>query len=41
MLYNNTTCPELVMVMCDGDAVLIPRGFHPNVSDGRGQAIMR
>ena len=32
MVYNNTTYPELVTVVRDGDAVLMPSGFHPNVS---------
>jgi len=32
LVYNNTECPELVTVVRDGDAVLIPGGFHPNVS---------
>jgi len=32
LVYNNTECPELVTVVRDGDAVLMPAGFHPNVS---------
>lgn len=32
MVYNNTEYPELVTVVRDGDAVLMPSGFHPNVS---------
>ncbi len=32
MVYNNTAYPELVTVVRDGDAVLMPSGFHPNVS---------
>jgi 5-deoxy-glucuronate isomerase len=32
LVYNNTEYPELVTVVRDGDAVLMPRGFHPNVS---------
>jgi 5-deoxy-glucuronate isomerase len=32
MVYQNTEQPELVTVVRDGDAVLMPAGFHPNVS---------
>jgi 5-deoxy-glucuronate isomerase len=32
LVYNNTESPELVTVVRDGDAVLMPSGFHPNVS---------
>ncbi len=32
MVYNNTEYPELVTVVRDGDAVLMPSGYHPNVS---------
>lgn len=32
LVYNNTAYPELVTVVRDGDAVLMPSGFHPNVS---------
>jgi 5-deoxy-glucuronate isomerase len=32
LVYNNTDRPELVTVVRDGDAVLMPTGFHPNVS---------
>jgi len=32
LVYNNTDYPELVTVVRDGDAVLMPAGFHPNVS---------
>ena len=32
LVYNNTEYPELVTVVRDGDAVLIPSGYHPNVS---------
>jgi 5-deoxy-glucuronate isomerase len=32
MVYENTEQPELVTVVRDGDAVLMPAGFHPNVS---------
>jgi len=32
LVYNDTEYPELVTVVRDGDAVLMPRGFHPNVS---------
>jgi 5-deoxy-glucuronate isomerase len=32
LVYNNTEYPELVTVVRDGDAVLMPAGYHPNVS---------
>jgi 5-deoxy-glucuronate isomerase len=32
LVYNETQNPELVSVVREGDAVLIPSGFHPNVS---------
>jgi 5-deoxy-glucuronate isomerase len=32
LVYNNAESPELVTVVRDGDAVLIPNGYHPNVS---------
>ena len=32
LVYNDTECPELVTVVRDGDAVLMPSGYHPNVS---------
>ena len=32
MVYNNTDYPELITVVRDGDAVLMPSGCHPNVS---------
>ncbi len=32
LVYSDTQNPELVTVVRDGDAVLIPAGFHPNVS---------
>ena len=32
LVYNNTDYPELVTVVRDGDAVLMPGGYHPNVS---------
>lgn len=32
LVYNNTEYPELVTAVRDGDAVLIPNGYHPNVS---------
>jgi 5-deoxy-glucuronate isomerase len=31
-VYTNADDPELVAVVRDGDAVLMPRGFHPNVA---------
>jgi 5-deoxy-glucuronate isomerase len=32
LVYKNTDYPELVTVVRDGDAVLMPAGYHPNVS---------
>jgi 5-deoxy-glucuronate isomerase len=32
MVYNNTEYPELVVPVREGDAVLMPSGYHPNVS---------
>ena len=32
MVYNDTEYPELVTVVRDGDAVLMPSGYHPNVT---------
>ncbi len=32
LVYDNTEHPELVTVVREGDAVLIPSGYHPNVS---------
>jgi len=32
LVYTNAEVPELVTVVRDGDAVLLPSGFHPNVS---------
>jgi 5-deoxy-glucuronate isomerase len=32
MVYNNTEYPELLVPVREGDAVLIPAGYHPNVS---------
>lgn len=32
LVYNDTRYPELVTVVRDGDAVLMPTGYHPNVS---------
>jgi 5-deoxy-glucuronate isomerase len=32
LVYSDTQNPELVTVVRDGDAVLIPSGYHPNVS---------
>lgn len=31
-VYTNTNEPELATIVRDGDAVLMPRGFHPNVA---------
>jgi len=32
LVYNDTDYPELVTVVREGDAVLMPNGYHPNVS---------
>jgi 5-deoxy-glucuronate isomerase len=32
LVYNNTEYPELVTVVREGDAVLMPAGYHPNVA---------
>ena len=32
LVYNNTEYPELITAVRDGDAVLMPSGYHPNVS---------
>lgn len=32
MVYDNTEYPEIVTVVRDGDAVLMPSGYHPNVA---------
>src|SRR5258707_1705495 len=32
LVFNDTQYPELVTVVRDGDAVLMPSGYHPNVS---------
>ncbi len=32
LVYNNTEYPELVTVVREGDAVLMPSGYHPNVA---------
>jgi 5-deoxy-glucuronate isomerase len=32
MVYENTDYPEMLTVVRDGDAVLMPAGYHPNVS---------
>lgn len=32
LVYHNTQKPELVTVVRDGDAVMMPSGYHPNVS---------
>jgi 5-deoxy-glucuronate isomerase len=31
LVYNNTEYPELVVAVREGDAVLMPSGYHPNV----------
>jgi 5-deoxy-glucuronate isomerase len=32
LVYNNTEYPEMVIPVREGDAVLMPSGYHPNVS---------
>ncbi len=32
LVYNDTRYPEMVTAVRDGDAVLIPEGYHPNVA---------
>jgi 5-deoxy-glucuronate isomerase len=32
LVYTNPESPELVTLVRDGDAVLVPSGYHPNVS---------
>lgn len=32
MVYNNTDYPEFVVAVREGDAVLMPSGYHPNVA---------
>lgn len=32
LVYNNTEYPELVVPVREGDAVLMPSGYHPNVA---------
>jgi 5-deoxy-glucuronate isomerase len=32
LVYNNTEYPELIVPVREGDAVLMPSGYHPNVS---------
>jgi len=32
LVYNDTEDPEVAAIVRDGDAVLMPRGYHPNVS---------
>ena len=32
LVYDNTEYPEMVVPVRDGDAVLMPSGYHPNVS---------
>src|SRR5580704_11358177 len=32
LVYNQTDYPEMVTVVRDGDAVLMPSGYHPNIS---------
>jgi 5-deoxy-glucuronate isomerase len=31
-VYNDTNYPEFITAVRDGDAVIIPRGYHPNVA---------
>ncbi|HQZ94956.1 MAG TPA: 5-deoxy-glucuronate isomerase [Pyrinomonadaceae bacterium] len=37
MVYTDGETPELVQVVREGDVVLMPRGFHPNVAAPGGQ----
>ena len=37
MVYTNGDTPELVQVVHEGDVVVMPRGFHPNVAAPGGQ----
>ena len=32
LVYDNTDRPEFAAVVRDGDAVLMPSGYHPNVA---------
>jgi len=32
LVYNDKQYPELITAVREGDAVLVPRGYHPNVS---------
>lgn len=32
MVYTNTQSPELAVVVREGDCVLMPQGYHPNVA---------
>jgi 5-deoxy-glucuronate isomerase len=32
LVYNNTEYPELVTAVRDGDVVLMPSGYHPNIA---------
>jgi 5-deoxy-glucuronate isomerase len=32
LVYNNTDYPELVVPVREGDAVMLPSGYHPNVA---------
>ena len=37
MVYTNLSEPELVQVVHEGDVVLMPQGYHPNVAAPGGQ----
>ncbi len=37
MVYTNLNEPELVQVVHEGDVVLMPQGYHPNVAAPGGQ----
>ncbi|MFT3742958.1 MAG: 5-deoxy-glucuronate isomerase [Pyrinomonadaceae bacterium] len=37
MVYTNGETPELVQVVREGDVVIMPKGFHPNVAAPGGQ----
>jgi 5-deoxy-glucuronate isomerase len=32
LVYNDKEYPELITAVRDGDAVLVPSGYHPNVA---------
>jgi 5-deoxy-glucuronate isomerase len=36
LVYTDTTTPELAVVVREGDVVLMPKGYHPNVASPGG-----